>query len=174
MRGDATVEAWFLRPSERGNPATSIDRRRDDSLGYSTGNHIELLVHGAPYFEALYRELCDTAAGDLVAFTDWRGDPDEHLAGGQSLGGIDAVLVRTDQSAPAETVYLNRCADGGCTVRAGFESSVNNTSSIISGTRLLTPYPHGDASFAAVATCVREVFARYNVTITTTAASPPR
>src|SRR5829696_4285508 len=94
MPGDATLDAWFLPADERGNPATSIDRRRGDGMSYSTGNRVDLLVHGAPYFEALYRELCDTAAGDLVAFADWRGDPDEHLARGQTLADVLVDLAR--------------------------------------------------------------------------------
>ena len=94
MRGDARTEAWFLRPEERGNAATSIDRRRGDGLAWSAGNDVELLVHGATYFEALYRELCDTEQGDLVAFADWRGDPDEHIAGGQTLADVLVDLAR--------------------------------------------------------------------------------
>jgi len=94
MRGDAAVEAWFLRSEERGNRSTSIDRRRDDRQAFSAGNEIELLVHGAPYFDALHRELCGTEAGDLVAFADWRGDPDEHLADGQTLADVLVVLAR--------------------------------------------------------------------------------
>ncbi len=73
-------EDWFLRPSERGNPATRIDSRRPDGLAWSTGNEVRPLVHGATYFAELLARVSAMEAGDLLLFTDWRGDPDERLS----------------------------------------------------------------------------------------------
>jgi phosphatidylserine/phosphatidylglycerophosphate/cardiolipin synthase-like enzyme len=72
---------WFLSASERGNPATGLDGRRTDGTAWSAGNQVTALVHGATYFARLLEVLTATEAGDLVLFTDWRGDPDEHLDG---------------------------------------------------------------------------------------------
>ena len=72
---------WFLSASERRNPATRLDRRHADGQAWSTGNAATPLVHGVTYFAELVRCLAELRRGDLVMFTDWRGDPDELLAG---------------------------------------------------------------------------------------------
>ncbi|MFB7266085.1 phospholipase D family protein [Streptomyces nojiriensis] len=80
---------WLLEPGERGNPATRLDRRRPDCTAWSTGNHVRPLVHGAVYFAELLAAVRATAPGDLLLFTDWRGDPDERLAGpGTEIGSV--------------------------------------------------------------------------------------
>ncbi len=85
-------EQWFLSAAERGNPATAID---GDGPGWSEGNHVEPLVHGAVYFARLYACLRALQPGDAVYFTDWRGDPDELLDGaGRALGETLAGLAR--------------------------------------------------------------------------------
>src|SRR5919201_5324650 len=76
-----TVLEWFLTAAERGNPATVIDRRHADGVAWSAGNEVEPLVHGSAYFAALLRAVQLTRAGDLLLFTDWRGDPDQRLDG---------------------------------------------------------------------------------------------
>jgi len=73
------IEDWFLQASERGNPATRIDSRRPDGLAWSTGNKVRPLVHGATYFAELLARVSAMEAGDLLLFTDWRGDPNERL-----------------------------------------------------------------------------------------------
>ena len=72
---------WLLTSAERGNPSTRLDRRHVGGVAWTTGNLVTPLVHGATYFAALLRALQGTLAGDLVLFTDWRGDPDQLLAG---------------------------------------------------------------------------------------------
>ncbi len=93
------------------------------------------------------------------------GTPVQVTAGEPTLG-IDAMLPGNIQPLPRRLGFLNRCV-GGCVVRNGFESSINNTSSIVSGTRTLGAYPFGDASFNAVAACLRAVFRPYNIQILT-------
>jgi phosphatidylserine/phosphatidylglycerophosphate/cardiolipin synthase-like enzyme len=73
------LEDWFLHAAERGNPSTELDSRHADGRAWSAGNLVEPLVHGARYFEALYREIEAMTAGDFLCFADWRGDPDELL-----------------------------------------------------------------------------------------------
>jgi phosphatidylserine/phosphatidylglycerophosphate/cardiolipin synthase-like enzyme len=73
------VSDWFLSASERRNPATRLDDRHPDGAAWSTGNVATPLVHGATYFAELYRCVKQLRRGDLLMFTDWRGDPDEML-----------------------------------------------------------------------------------------------
>lgn len=82
---DAALREWFLTPAQRGNPHTGLDRRhaadRGPDAAWSTGNRVRALIHGHAYFEALCAAVGGTRAGDLVMFTDWRGDPDQLLSG---------------------------------------------------------------------------------------------
>src|SRR4051812_12953067 len=80
---------WFLRPDERGNPATTLDSRHPDGAAWTSGNSVRPLIHGASYFPALLAAVNATRAGDLIVFTDWRGDPDERLDGaGTEIGRV--------------------------------------------------------------------------------------
>ncbi len=92
---------WFLEPSERGNRETAIDSRHGDGRAWTSGNHVRALVHGATYFAALKSSVQEMCRGDLLLFTDWRGDPDERLdAEGTRIGDLltsacaAGVLVR--------------------------------------------------------------------------------
>ena len=71
---------WFLTSAQRGNPSTSMDARQH-GVAWTTGNAVTPLIHGRTYFARLQQVLERTAAGDLILFTDWRGDPDERLTG---------------------------------------------------------------------------------------------
>jgi phosphatidylserine/phosphatidylglycerophosphate/cardiolipin synthase-like enzyme len=80
---DTTVCAgpgFFLTAAERGNPHTTIDDHTD-GRGFTRGNQVQTLVHGANYFHELAESVRATQAGDLIMFTDWRGDPDEFMDG---------------------------------------------------------------------------------------------
>ncbi|SDR89865.1 phospholipase D family protein [Actinopolymorpha singaporensis] len=75
-----TDQEWFLTAAERGNHATELDHRRGDgAAAWSGGNTVTPLVHGATYFARLVEVVTATEAGDVIMFTDWRGDPDERL-----------------------------------------------------------------------------------------------
>ncbi|WP_351233356.1 hypothetical protein [Streptomyces sp. NPDC002133] len=78
---------WLLTPGERGNPANRLDNRRQDRTAWSCGNHVRPLVHGATYFPELLDAIRSQRAGDLLLFTDWRGDPDQRLAGPGTAAG---------------------------------------------------------------------------------------
>src|SRR5712692_3860665 len=89
-------ESWFLTGSERGNEFSALDRRRPESLAWSTGNRVEALVHGAVYFRRLWEAIRELAAGDQLYFTDWRGDPDQRLGDGpdSEVGAVRADAAR--------------------------------------------------------------------------------
>ena len=79
--GPAVATHWLLGADERGNDATDLDRRHDAGLAWTSGNRVTPLVHGTAYFSELVDVITGTRAGDLLLFTDWRGDPDERLGG---------------------------------------------------------------------------------------------
>ena len=85
-----SVADWFLSADERGNPATRVDSRHSPGQAWTSGNEVVPLVHGATYFGELLRCLRELRANDLVFFTDWRGDPDQHLD--ESGIGVSAAL----------------------------------------------------------------------------------
>ena len=88
------IDDWFLGPEERGNPATGIDRRRDDGRAWTEGNRVEALVDGATYYPRLLAALRTLREGDLVAVSDWRGDADQRLHGPDTeLGAVLAHLA---------------------------------------------------------------------------------
>jgi phosphatidylserine/phosphatidylglycerophosphate/cardiolipin synthase-like enzyme len=87
-------EHWFLTPAGRGNPDTTIDSRHPDGGSWTEGNQVTPLVHGSAYFAALLAAVRAMGAGDLLLFTDWRGDPDERLGGpGTEVGPVFAAAA---------------------------------------------------------------------------------
>jgi phosphatidylserine/phosphatidylglycerophosphate/cardiolipin synthase-like enzyme len=75
-----TATDWFLTSRERANPHTRIDQRHGGAA-FTCGNQVRALVHGAAYFRELDDRIRRLGPGDLILFTDWRGDPDERLGG---------------------------------------------------------------------------------------------
>lgn len=87
-------EHWFLSAADRGNPDTVLDSRHDDGLAWTLGNEVTPLVHGSAYFAALLAAVQAMGDGDLLLFTDWRGDPDERLGGpGTEVGPVFAAAA---------------------------------------------------------------------------------
>ncbi|MGI8458093.1 MAG: phospholipase D family protein [Propionibacteriaceae bacterium] len=70
---------WLLGKDERGNRRTVVDARHPGDQAWSTGNFVRPLVHGATYFADLHEKIQATRSGDLIYFTDWRGDAEERL-----------------------------------------------------------------------------------------------
>ena len=90
-----TLARWFLTPAERGNPASDLDRRHDDGAAWTVGNDVTPLVHGRVYFAELLRCVQAMVSGDMLFFTDWRGDPDELLDGpGTEVARVFADAAR--------------------------------------------------------------------------------
>ncbi|MEU9803545.1 phospholipase D-like domain-containing protein [Streptomyces sp. NPDC051000] len=80
---------WMITADERGNTATRLDARHPDGAAWTRGNQVRPLVHGATYFAELLEGIRAQRAGDLLLFTDWRGDPDERLDGpGTEIGAV--------------------------------------------------------------------------------------
>jgi phosphatidylserine/phosphatidylglycerophosphate/cardiolipin synthase-like enzyme len=73
---------WFLTATQRRNPNTRLDSRHGTGDAWSEGNLVTPLVHGFAYFDALLRCVASLTDGDVLLFTDWRGDPDQMLADG--------------------------------------------------------------------------------------------
>jgi phosphatidylserine/phosphatidylglycerophosphate/cardiolipin synthase-like enzyme len=92
---------WLLNADERGNPDTDLDRRHAGGDAWTSGNEVTPLIHGRAYFAALREAVSATRAGDLVLFTDWRGDPDETI----------------DDGGDAVSTLLCHAADRGVTVK---------------------------------------------------------
>jgi len=71
---------WFLPAAER---------------PVSAGNHVTALLHGSTYFARLVEAVEALDAGDLVWFTDWRGDADELLTpDGPTVSDLFASAAR--------------------------------------------------------------------------------
>jgi phosphatidylserine/phosphatidylglycerophosphate/cardiolipin synthase-like enzyme len=82
------VANWLLTADERGNPHTRLDRRHG-GVAWTAGNQVQALVHGSAYFAELLRRVQSMRDGDVLMFTDWRGDADERLAGpGTEVGHV--------------------------------------------------------------------------------------
>ncbi|MCW2599676.1 MAG: phospholipase [Frankiales bacterium] len=81
---------WFLSAGERRNPASRLDGRHPGGVAWSTGNVARPLVHGSTYFAELHRCVTQLRRGDVLLFTDWRGDPDQRLT-----GHADSAVSRT-------------------------------------------------------------------------------
>jgi phosphatidylserine/phosphatidylglycerophosphate/cardiolipin synthase-like enzyme len=81
LNGGVQVQEWFLTAAERGNRATTIDDAHPGEQAWSAGNEITPLIHGGRYLPELLRCVREMTAGDLLLFTDWRGDPDQLLDG---------------------------------------------------------------------------------------------
>ncbi|GAB0101362.1 phospholipase D-like domain-containing protein [Nocardia sp. JMUB6875] len=74
-----SVADWLISAEERDNRATRLDRRHRDGFAWTVGNDVRPLVHGVSYFAELLRCVRSMRAGDLLLFTDWRGDPDQAM-----------------------------------------------------------------------------------------------
>jgi phosphatidylserine/phosphatidylglycerophosphate/cardiolipin synthase-like enzyme len=89
-----TLDGWFLTSEERGNPATGLDSRHSDGAAWTVGNEVTALVHGHAYFPELRRCVDQMTRGDLLMFTDWRGDPDQRVDhDGQQISALFAAAA---------------------------------------------------------------------------------
>lgn len=89
VAGGQTELGWFLTAQQRGNDATRI-------RPWTEGNAVQPLVHGSTYFAVLAEALARVGPGDLVLFSDWRGDPDERLTDGGATvrESLSAAVLR--------------------------------------------------------------------------------
>ena len=90
------LEDWLLTKAERSNAQTWLDARHPGPAAWSTQNAVRPLVHGATYFAELAERIAGTGPGDLIYFTDWRGDPDQLLTDDPGTA-VEALLSAADQ-----------------------------------------------------------------------------
>lgn len=83
---DNALTHWFVPPCDRRNPASQL-------RGYTTGNLVEPLVHGARYFARLREVLDEIGAGDEIYLAAYRGDA------GVLLDGPDSALAEVLRAA---------------------------------------------------------------------------
>ncbi|OMH23165.1 phospholipase [Tersicoccus phoenicis] len=88
--------SWYLRKHERDNRWTTLDDPHPGQQAFSSGNVVRPLIHGAVYFAELYDRIEAMGPGDLLLFTDWRGDPDERMTG-EPGSEVARVLGRADE-----------------------------------------------------------------------------
>ncbi|GGC89341.1 phospholipase D [Tersicoccus solisilvae] len=88
--------SWYLRKYERDNRHTRLDDPHPGQQAHSSGNVVRPLIHGAVYFAELYERIEAMRSGDLLLFTDWRGDPDERMTG-EPGSEVSRVLGRADE-----------------------------------------------------------------------------
>ena len=87
---------WLLSKTERANAQTILDAQHPDDQAWSSGNRVVPLIHGATYFAELRASIEATRPGDLILFSDWRGDPDEQLSDDPGTG-IENLLSAADR-----------------------------------------------------------------------------
>lgn len=80
------------------------------------------------------------------------------------FGLLVAGLV-TPAADAAGLLHLERCV-GNCVYQGGPNNSCTNRSSIIAGTRTITPFDHGDAAWQQVVACVQVALAPFDITVT--------
>jgi phosphatidylserine/phosphatidylglycerophosphate/cardiolipin synthase-like enzyme len=84
---------WFLSAGERGNTQTRLYHSAEHP--WSAGNEVRPLIHGAAYLSELRTCITQMQAGDLLMFTDWRGDPDQLMDGpGTEVSGVLSDAAR--------------------------------------------------------------------------------
>ena len=77
---------------------------------------------------------------------------------------VESLELPPNALLPYNTIYVNRCPSG-CPIRVGSPSSITD-SWYIGSARTLTAFPYGDAVWAQLMSCIRDVFEPYNVNIT--------
>lgn len=71
-------------------------------------------------------------------------------------------------AAISNKLYLNDCRNSSCSLTPGGDDSLTNRSSIPINPVIMNAYPHGDAHWESLVSCVRETFLPFKVEIVTT------
>lgn len=74
--------------------------------------------------------------------------------------------ISSSAATTLDILYINRCS-AGCTLTSGADNAINRTTTLVSNQVSLPAFPYGDATFNATVSCVRTLFAPYDVTIVT-------
>ena len=92
-------------PAPSGTTRRPRSTTRTRTRAWSTGNTVRPLVHGATYFAELFAAIERTRDGDLIMFTDWRGDPDERLTRRPGQRGRPGAVPRPPGAGCACTAW---------------------------------------------------------------------
>jgi hypothetical protein len=76
------------------------------------------------------------------------------------------ALVPAAAHAALDILYINRCV-GGCVLNPGTDDAINRKSSLLSSQVTMPAFPHSNAVFDATVSCVRSLFASYDVDVVT-------
>ncbi len=73
-------------------------------------------------------------------------------------------------------IYLNNCKPNGCLLHAGNDNATTHSSSVINAQSTLAAFAFSDETFGRTASCLKGLFAHYDVDVITTdpGASPRR
>ncbi|HEU4610494.1 MAG TPA: Ig-like domain-containing protein [Kofleriaceae bacterium] len=75
--------------------------------------------------------------------------------------------VKPDAATVSHVIYLNNCQPNGCQLKAGYDNSTTNTSSIPNGPSVVSAFSGSAATWNAVVQCVKESYADFDVEIVT-------
>jgi hypothetical protein len=88
------------------------------------------------------------------------------------LAALAFVILAPSIADAATLVFANPCP-GNCTFTgAAANDSVANTTTVFSGVRSLTGFPHGDATFDATVDCLSVLLAPFDIAVVTIDPSP--
>ena len=73
---------------------------------WTSGNLVVPHVHGADYFARLLEVIDATEPGDRIFLTDWRGDADEKMSSGSTVGEVLGSASRRRRRGPGTAVAL--------------------------------------------------------------------
>ncbi len=76
---------------------------------------------------------------------------------------LPTATPRVARSGPALTIYMNR---NGGTIYPGNDDSSNQVSSIPNSVSNMGAYSYGDASWSEVMTCIKDIYAPFNIEVT--------
>jgi hypothetical protein len=82
------------------------------------------------------------------------------------IAGDQAHLSKAGGPPPSRLIFMNDCKPGGCNIVPGNEDSRRNRSTIARRTSLVPEFPFSDAVWAETLACVRETYARFDITVT--------
>src|SRR5689334_18074580 len=77
---------------------------------------------------------------------------------------VDVTTVSAQVN--SHIIYLNRCAGAGCNIVQGTTNSTTDPVHSSLGHGVLSPFSRGDTTWNTIVSCMREVFAPFNVELT--------
>jgi hypothetical protein len=79
---------------------------------------------------------------------------------------VNVDPAKVPQVVNSHVLFLNSCRPDGCHLKSGNTDSTTDTSDIVGGNVTLGAFSDGDAKWAQVVDCVKNVMAPFNITVT--------